>query len=605
MFRRDLPAHHDPAFTATAPLDPAATLPVAEIRKQPDDASIGRGYDLREELGRGGVGAVFASRQRALDRVVAVKTMLRDGSSESSVAKFRAEAVVTAYLEHPNIVPVHDLAIGPNGALLLVMKKVDGVSWRTLMHPRTVEERERAHSFGLEQHLEILAKVCDAIAFAHARRIVHLDIKPDNVLVGGYGEVLVTDWGCAAAFGDCACSGLVPRTRELTVHRGTPAYMAPEIARGETASASPRTDVFLLGGVLYELLTGRPPHAGVVLGEVLARAAKGDIDLPQVAARDRQMPDELAAIAMSALNPDPQRRPESATAFSELLREFRQHAEAVKLAEAAKTQLATARMSPDASDEHFRRAIAFCERAIDMWPEYAAGRHQLAEARLDYATYALSTRSYRLAHTQAFAAAAHARQSDRWDLFRKAEEVVDQAQRATQLEVARQHHLRRLRVVIGLAVALIIAGLVIGFAVVRNDHRKLAAALAIARSAESQAESARYQAEASVRELKGWAPEWLARAQRAFADRRYSEAALDADAALQLDPHQAVAWKIAAAAYALTDEIGNAQSSLERFALARPDDQSLVPLREIIGRLADHPRTDEDVARMRDVVLSP
>jgi hypothetical protein len=240
-----------------------------------------------------------------------------------------------------------------------------------------------------------------------------------------------------------------------------------------------------------------------------------------------------------------------------------------------------------------------------MWPEYAAGRNQLAEARLDYASYALSTHAYRLAHTQAFAAAAHARQSDRWDLFRKAEDLAGQAERAASLETARQHHLRRLRIVLSLAAVLIIAGLVVGFAVVRGDRRSLAQALSSARAAEAGAELARTEAEASVRELKGWAPEWLSRARGAFADARYPEAAQDAEATLRLDPQRSEAWRVMAAALALSGDRERARAAAESFANARGQDDGARSLREAVDRVIDAAdAAPEDVETLRALALA-
>ncbi len=585
--------------------DPFDTLPVQELKAQAprDDGSIGRGYDLREELGRGGMGAVFAARQRALDRTVAVKTVLRDGADETAISKFRAEAVVTALLEHPNIVPVHDLAAGPNGALLLVMKKAEGVTWRTILHAPANDspnDQVRARTMTLDDHLEVLLKVCDGVAFAHARGILHCDLKPDNVMIGEYGEVLITDWGCAVAFAEQP-SELVPRVEDMRTLRGTPAYMPPEIARGDLHSVSIRTDVFLLGAILYEILTGKPPHPGRALAEVIARAAHGEIETPQQCAPARELPPELCALSMLALDANPAKRPATTAEFAVRLREYRRHAEAIELAEAAKAQLTRARASPEAGDEHYRRAIAFCERAIDMWPEYVAGRNQLAEAQLDYASYALSTRSYTLAHAQAVSAATHARTSDRWDLFTKAEKLVTQARRASDVETRRRRHVETLRVGLALAAGLIIVGLVIGYATVRTQHRKLAEALAAARASESRTDLARYQAESSVRALKRLAPEFIARAQRAWNDGRYAEAAEDADAALRIDADSAGAQMLKTASLALCGERQRADEEAERYLAARPHDAAALELRKLLEGTHGEP-TPELAARLRKLV---
>lgn len=581
---------HAPPARSVAP-DPLDTLPVAEVGADPADTSIGRGYDLREELGHGGMGAVYAARQRALERLVAVKTLKRDAAEADDVRRFRAEATVTAYLEHPHIVPVHDLSVAPDGALLLAMKKIEGVTWRELLHPRPGEQEQRSVRWSLDDHLEALAKVCDGVAFAHARGVLHADLKPANVMIGGYGEVLITDWGCAAAFGDQP-PAIVPRVSELRTLRGSPAYMAPEIARGEPSRMSPLTDVWLLGGILYEILTGKPPHAGETLEVVLENAARGEVEPPDRRAPTRRLPDELCALAMRALAPDPTRRPQSVLEFGSRVRDYRRHAEAIELAEAAKSQLALARASPEAGDEHYRRAIAFCERAIDMWPEYAAGRNQLAQAQIDYAAYALATRSYQLAHAQAFAAAAHARVSDRHDLRHHAERLADEARRASDGETTRRRHLGLLRAGLAGAAALIIAGLVGGMLAITGEQRKLAEALSAARASEARAEVARWQAESSVRALRGLGPRFLSRARRAWDDSRWHEAAREADAALRVDPELSDAGVLKAAALALSGERELALEEADRWNAHSPE------LRRII---ADATSADTE-ARLKQLI---
>ena len=334
---------------------------------------------------------------------------------------------------------------------------------------------------------------------------------------------------------------------------------------------------------------------------MIARAAHGEIEAPDRRAPARELPAELCALAMLALDPDPARRPETTLEFASRLREYRRHAEAIELAEAAKAQLTRARASPEAGDEHYRRAIAFCERAIDMWPEYAAGRNQLAEAELDYASYALSTRSYTLAHAQAFSAAAHARSSDRWDLFKKAEKLVTEARRAADVEVRRRRHIEKLRVGLAFAAGLIIVGLVIGYATVRSEHRKLAEALATAHTSESRAEVARYQAESSVRALKRLAPEFMARAQRAWNDARYAEAAEDADAALRIDPDAAGAQLLKTAALALCGERQRADEEAERYLAARPHDAGALELRQLLAK-APAEASSELIGQLRGLV---
>ena len=189
------------------------------------------------------------ARQASIDRHVAIKMIRRDMAADADQRqKFLAEAVVTGDLDHPNIVPIYDLGIDDAGALFYSMKRVKGTPWIKVIRKKSLDE-----------NLEILMKVADAVAFAHSRGVVHRDLKPENVMLGDFGEVLVMDWGLAL---------LAPRFRHLgSITQsggmgGTPAYMAPEMASGPLERIGPPSDVYLLGAILYEIITGRPPHAG-------------------------------------------------------------------------------------------------------------------------------------------------------------------------------------------------------------------------------------------------------------------------------------------------------------------------------------------------------
>jgi serine/threonine protein kinase len=185
-------------------------------------------YELLELAGRGGMGAVYLARDRELDRLVAIKVL---GSHITSVAEGEhlvREAKILARLEHPGIVPVHDVGVTPDGRPYYVMKLVKG-------------QDLTAHAGGgltPGAALQVFERICDAVAFAHAQGVIHRDLKPGNVMVGAFGEVLVMDWGIAK-FGEAAES-------PGTVF-GTPGYMAPEQARGDVGHTDQRADVFSLG----------------------------------------------------------------------------------------------------------------------------------------------------------------------------------------------------------------------------------------------------------------------------------------------------------------------------------------------------------------------
>ena len=206
----------------------------------------GTRYELVELIGRGGMGTVWLARDRELERDVAVKV---------SAHELTREARVVAQLEHPGIVPVHDSGKLPDGRVFYVMKLVRGE--RLDLWARDKELRVR---------LRLFQRVCEAVAFAHARGVLHRDLKPENVMVGEFGEALVMDWGLARRRVD----GAEPPGTVL----GTPAYMAPEAARGEEATAA--ADVYGLGAVLHALVSGRPPFDGSSGKDVVAKVARGE-----------------------------------------------------------------------------------------------------------------------------------------------------------------------------------------------------------------------------------------------------------------------------------------------------------------------------------------
>ena len=197
-------------------------------------------YVVVDEMGRGGMGAVYLARDEVLGREVAVKVSNAIASAGLE-RRLQREARILARLEHPGIVPVHDVGRLADGRLFYVMKRVRGV---------TLREHLRGHPV-MGDRLRVFERICDAVAFAHAHDIVHRDLTPDNVMVGEFGEVLVLDWGLAkSADGDADEAGAV---------LGTRGFMSPEQASGTPSDVTPRTDVYGLGGILYMLLTGVPP----------------------------------------------------------------------------------------------------------------------------------------------------------------------------------------------------------------------------------------------------------------------------------------------------------------------------------------------------------
>jgi eukaryotic-like serine/threonine-protein kinase len=227
-------------------LSDAAVDHLRAVADRPDIG--GTPYELAEAIARGGMGTVYRARDRRLDRDVALKVMNAPAPAPGEIERMRDEARILARLEHPGIVPVHDLGTLPDGRLFYVMKLVRG---------RRLDEAMA--NAALHARLRTFERICDAVAFAHAQGVVHRDLKPENVMVGPFGEVLVLDWGVAKRLD-------VPGGPERDgVVLGTPGYMPPEQARGEMDRIDERADIYALGAMLDFLVfepggaSGAPP----------------------------------------------------------------------------------------------------------------------------------------------------------------------------------------------------------------------------------------------------------------------------------------------------------------------------------------------------------
>ncbi len=273
-------------------------------------------YEIVREHGRGGIGVVSRALDRELERTVAVKEL--HWLSPSTEARFVREAKITARLEHPGIVPVHEVGRWPDGTPFYAMKLVSG---------RSLRERIDACA-SLDDRLALVPNVlavADAIGYAHNEGIIHRDLKPSNVIVGDFGETVVIDWGLAK---DIAAPEAVEeagpfrtrRSRELTVAGavlGTPAYMPPEQARGEALDA--RADVYALGAMLYHVLTGRLPYDGPS-----DQVVRDVIDGPPAPIRSlvAGAPDDLATVVETAMAPDKAARYADGSGVADELRRF-------------------------------------------------------------------------------------------------------------------------------------------------------------------------------------------------------------------------------------------------------------------------------------------
>jgi eukaryotic-like serine/threonine-protein kinase len=242
-------------------------------------------------VGRGGMSHVHKVRDETLGREVAVK-VLRSGLGRETRATeyFVQEAQLTAQLDHPNIPPVYALA-AEKRIHCFSMKLLQGA---TLEH--ALKRRPDLGADALFAALEVMVRICDAVAFAHSRGVLHCDLKPHNVMVGEHGQIYVVDWGFARRKG-----ALLPAQEHANVALGTPAYMAPEQARADNAAIDERTDIFQLGGILYRILAGKAPFSAETADAALQRAGKSELVPLEQLASARSIPRRLAAICARAM----------------------------------------------------------------------------------------------------------------------------------------------------------------------------------------------------------------------------------------------------------------------------------------------------------------
>ena len=298
-------------------------------RHLPPDFLRDRKYDIGGIIARGGMGAIVDAQEKLLRRKVAMKMMLNTGSQEELV-RFIEEAQITGQLEHPNIVPVYELGVDEQEQVFYTMKFVRGITLHDVLQFIEAGTGGALEKYPLSMLLTIFQKVCDAIAFAHSKGVIHRDLKPANIMLGEYGEVLVMDWGLARASGHNEAEGSEPERTIVRSARqdegsammtmtgmvlGTPQYMPPEQARGETDKVDARTDIYSLGAILYHVLTLEPPISGDDIGQMLQSVADGNVGAQLSAhARTRvrsgkplphipggKIPESLAAITRKAM----------------------------------------------------------------------------------------------------------------------------------------------------------------------------------------------------------------------------------------------------------------------------------------------------------------
>jgi eukaryotic-like serine/threonine-protein kinase len=301
--------------------------------EMPGPAAPGGRYQLHGEIARGGMDVILKGRDTGLGRDVAVKVLLETHQGKTELLqRFVEEAQIGGQLQHPGIVPVYDLGQLSDRRPYFTMKLVKGRTLAAQLYERADPARDRG------RFLKVFEQVCQTLAYAHARGVIHRDLKPANVMVGAFGEVQVMDWGLAkvipqggvaderktqaeqaeasaiqTARGEGAgTAGAAGAPTQAGSVLGTPAYMAPEQARGEVSSLDERCDVFGLGAILCEILTGKPPYTGGDRARLLRQASAGDLADARARLGGCGADAELVALAQRCLAPERSGRPRHA-----------------------------------------------------------------------------------------------------------------------------------------------------------------------------------------------------------------------------------------------------------------------------------------------------
>ncbi|VGO17980.1 serine/threonine-protein kinase [Pontiella sulfatireligans] len=412
-------------------------------------------FELGKQLGSGGMGVIYSANQTAFNREVAVKMVkpARKGSATAADA-LMAEAVVTGHLEHPNVVPVYDLGVDADGNLFYAMKEVQGLPWSKLMAKKTLDE-----------NLDILLRVSDTVSFAHARGILHRDLKPHNIMLGEFGETMVMDWGASCAFGGAQETGAM---RAGSSFCGTPAYMSPEMARGDANRQGQASDVYLLGAILYQIVAGHPPrrekdpvHCISLASENFIEPVEGD--------------GELLRIALQAMASIPADRHPDAKGFQQAIRDYRSHSESLRVLENAKANLFQAKQEHDY--DLFSQAVFGFREAKALWPENPDAERLRIEAALEYARCAFGNSDYELAQS----------------LLDPADpvhcELLEIIAKALRERDAHKRRSRRLLFTARLLIVLLLLVFAVAYFLIRGEHRKNLANLIAAHYGEQNHEA--------------------------------------------------------------------------------------------------------------------
>ncbi|HCN07691.1 MAG TPA: hypothetical protein DIT01_07135 [Lentisphaeria bacterium] len=279
-------------------------------------------YIVRDQLARGGMGVIYTVYDQDLRRTTAMKVLPPQIlHQEPKVSSFIEESRITAQLEHPNIVPIHEIGVIEGSSLpYYTMKLIDGEPLTNVIRMVAREDPDYVRHYTRHRLLDIFLKVCNAVAYAHSHGVIHRDIKPENIMVGKFGEVLLMDWGLAkyvdaddnTAFEEAQDSSQIiehnPSRTEDGVIKGSLAYIAPEQVLGEPSAIDKKTDIFLLGGTLYQIFTHLPPYEGENMIDVLQRAERCQYEVPSKRNPRAQIPKAVERIILHAMAPTKDKR---------------------------------------------------------------------------------------------------------------------------------------------------------------------------------------------------------------------------------------------------------------------------------------------------------
>jgi len=351
-------------------------------------------YIERSVLGEGGMGRIHLCHDSRIGRDVAMKVLRQRYSRHpDTVARFVREARIQGQLEHPSIVPVYDLSRTTDGRISFTMKRVHGKTIEQIIDGLNAKDKTFVEHYPRKKLLRAFAAACLAVDFAHSRGVLHRDLKPSNIMLGDFGEIYVLDWGLSKV------AGLpdLPNERPVALPRdgstdtldgavlGTPGYMAPEQARGETGGCDPRSDVYSLGAILYEMLALQPLHARGTVSGMMSSTVAGTDGRPSYRAPQRSVPSELDAICVKATQLDKEHRFASTRELHDAIERYLDGEQDLKLMrEMAQAHARAAEVAseyalaggPNAKDERVR-ALREVGRALALDPSHSEAQRVL------------------------------------------------------------------------------------------------------------------------------------------------------------------------------------------------------------------------------------